>query len=380
MSEAMIMLADTTVGDAEIAAVTEVLRSRWLSAGPVTRSFELEFAAALGVGDAVAVSSGTAALHLAMLSLDLRPGDQVIVPSLTFVAGAAVVALHGATPVFADVRSPDDLTIDPADVARLLNPAVRAVVATHYAGRAADLTALRDLLAGTPVTLVEDAAHAPVVAHPAGALGTVGDVGCFSFFATKNLTTGEGGMVVAADPDRLARIRRLRSHSLTRATWERSTDAVASYDVDDVGLNYRPTEIASAIGRVQLGRLPGERRRRAALAARYRAGLGDVPGLGLPGAAAQPDEAHHLFPVLLPDGADRDAFRAALWRNRVQTSVHYQPIHHMSLYRRRYRGTGRPLPVLDALAGRLVSLPLHALLSDADADHVVHAVRAALTA
>src|SRR6185437_15266309 len=176
-------------------------------------------------------SSGTAALHLAVLALDLQPGDEVIMPSLSFVAGAAVVALHGGQPVFADSCSADDLTVDPADVTAKITGRTRAIVAMHYGGFAADVGTLRDVARRAGIALIEDAAHAPVVRHQAGMLGTVGDIGCFSFFATKNLTTGEGGMVVARDNELLARIRAMRSHCTTASTWLRHQSGTSGYDV-----------------------------------------------------------------------------------------------------------------------------------------------------
>ena len=254
-----VLLADNTVGQQEIDAVTEVLTSRWLSAGEVTRAFEEEFAAALGVPEAVAVSSGTAALHLAVLALGLRPGDEVVIPSLSFVASAAVVALHGGVPVFADICGERNLTVAPEDVERLIGERTRAVVVMHYGGDPAATERIVASAHARGVKVIEDAAHAPVVRTDNGMLGTLGDIGCFSFFATKNMTTGEGGMVVARDLGLLARIRAMRSHSVSRSTWARLRSGPSAYDVPDLGLNYRPTEMTSALGRVQLGVRCGDR-------------------------------------------------------------------------------------------------------------------------
>ncbi|GAA2868811.1 aminotransferase DegT [Actinoplanes cyaneus] len=373
-----VTLADTTLDEREEAAAVEVLRSRWLSAGPRTRRFEMAFAERLSAADAVAVSSGTAALHLATRALGIGAGDEVVMPSLSFVAAAAVVALHGATPVFADVRSDQDLTVDPAGVAKLVTARTRAIVAMHYGGYPADLAALRALADRHGLLLIEDAAHAPVVHSADGVLGTVGDVGCFSFFATKNITTGEGGMVVARDPEVLARVRAMRSHCLTRSTWDRMRSDDTDYDVTGLGLNYRPTELSSAIGLVQLDKLTGERARRRELVGRYRELLTGVAGLGLPFAGRDGDSALHLCPVVLPPGADRARIRKALAAAGVQTSVHYPPTHQFSHYRSRYPAT-RPLPVTEAVAGRLMSLPLHARMDEADAAYVARSLVEALT-
>jgi dTDP-4-amino-4,6-dideoxygalactose transaminase len=362
-----VTLADNTIDDREIGAVTEVLRSRWLSAGGRTRRFELEFARLLGLPDAVAVSSGTAALHLAAMALDLRPGDEVIIPSLSFVASAAVTALLGATPVFADIRSERDLTIDPDDVKGLITERTRAVVAMHYGGYPADVAALRGLADHHGLCLIEDAAHAPVVRQGDRMLGTYGDIGCFSFFATKNITTGEGGMVVARDPGVLDRIRRMRSHFLAASAWDRMRANVADYDVPGLGLNYRPTEISSALGRVQLGKLDDDRTRRRGLAAAYRSSLAGTGSLTIPFRDTAGDSAHHLMAVLLPAGSDRPAVRAKLAAAGIQTSVHYPPTHCLSFYRRTFASSGHALPVTEAVAPRLLSLPLHSRMSDDDA-------------
>jgi dTDP-4-amino-4,6-dideoxygalactose transaminase len=370
-----VTLADNTVDEQEIEAVTAVLRSRWLSVGEQTRLFEQEFAAKLGVPDAVAVSSGTAALHLAAMSLDLRPGDEVIVPSLSFVASAEVIALCGGVPVFADVRSPADLTIDPADVRRLITSRTRAIVGMHYGGYVADTAALRACADEHCLRLIEDAAHAPVVRQGELMAGTWGDIGCFSFFATKNVTTGEGGMVVARDAGLRDHIRRMRSHCIATSAWDRMRTGAVDYDVAAVGLNYRPTDISSALGRVQLGKLDIDRDRRRGLVATYRAALS---GVDIPFAAARTDSAHHLMAVLLPPGLNRERVRADLATAGIQTSVHYPPTHRFSFYRRLFASGTRVLPVTESVAPRLLSLPLHSRMSDDDAVFVADRLSASV--
>ncbi|MFI1919623.1 DegT/DnrJ/EryC1/StrS family aminotransferase [Nocardia sp. NPDC020380] len=362
-----VTLADNTIDEEEIAAVTEVLRSRWLSPGPRTRAFEQDFAAALGCPDAVAVSSGTAALHLTVRALHIGPGDEVIMPALSFVSAAAMIVLEGGTPVFADVRSGSDPTLDPGDVRKLITPRTKAIVAMHYGGYPADLVALAGIAREHGLALIEDAAHAPIVRAPGtGMLGTIGDIGCFSFYATKNLTTGEGGMVVAKDPVLLGHVRAARSHCLSASTWDRDRSGRADYDVADVGLNYRPTEITSAIGGIQLRKLAGERRRRRELIDHYRERLAGIPELIVPFAEYDQDSGLHLMAVILPVRADRDTVRAHLRDAGIQTSVHYPPTHQFSYYRARFGSHRRPLPVTDAIATRLLSLPLHARMSDDD--------------
>ncbi|MFJ4640953.1 DegT/DnrJ/EryC1/StrS family aminotransferase [Streptomyces hygroscopicus] len=362
-------------GPAETEAVTEVLRSGWLSAGPVTEDFEGKFAAALGVESCVAVSSGTAALHLAVLALGLGPGDEVVLPSLNFVSAAATVALCGATPVFADVTGAHDLCIDPQDAARRITSRTRAIVAMHYGGHAADLTALARLAHAHGLALIEDCAHAPVTDSAHGMLGTVGDIGCYSFFATKNLAMGEGGMVVARDPALRERVRRLRSHALTVSAQQRHRGGPSGYDVDALGLNYRPTEIACAIGRVQLDALPTAQASRRDAVRAYREQLAGLPGLTVPFADRPVREgAHHLLATVLPPGTDREAFQDRLRAARIQSGVHYPPSHLFTAYRERYGLGPGHLPVTEDVMARQLSLPLYPGLGAAEVGRVVEAV------
>lgn len=366
------------IGPAEIEAVTDVLRSGWLSSGPVTEEFEGKYAAALGVESAVAVSSGTAALHLAVLALGLGPGDEVVLPSLNFVSAAATVALSGATPVFADVKGPHDLCIDPEDAARRITPRTRAIVAMHYGGYAADLTALARLARTHGLALIEDCAHAPVTDSPHGVLGTVGDIGCYSFFATKNVAMGEGGMVVARDPAVSDRVRRLRSHALTVSAQQRHRGGPSTYDVDTLGLNYRPTEIGCAIGCVQLQALPAAQARRQDAVRMYREQLAPLPGLTVPFADRPVEEgAHHLFAVVLPAGTDREALQDRLRAARIQSGVHYPPTHLFTAYQERRKGGPCRLPVTEDVMARQLSLPLHPGIGAAEVRRVVEAVSAA---
>jgi dTDP-4-amino-4,6-dideoxygalactose transaminase len=374
-----VTVADTTVADEELDAVAGVIRSGWLGAGPVTRRFERALADALGTADAVAVNSGTAALHLALLALGVGPGDEVVLPSLSFVAAAAATTLCGARPVFADVTGDDDLTVDPGDVGSRITPRTRVVVAMHYGGHRADIDAMAELARRRGVFLVEDAAHAPAVPGPDGFLGTVGDVGCFSFHAAKNMTAGEGGAVVARDPSILERIRAYRSHAIAAPApaAEGSDHADWDYDVTGFSLNYRPTDISSAIAAVQLARLGHDQVVRSRLVARYHELL---PGTGaiIPFAGERSPAAHHLMAVLLPAGADRAAVRRRLAADGVQTSVHYPPTHLFSAYRDRF-GTGPgDLPVTESVATRLLTLPLHARMSEDDVVRVVGVLRGAL--
>jgi dTDP-4-amino-4,6-dideoxygalactose transaminase len=299
----------------------------------------------------------------------------VITPSLTFCAGAASIALLGATPVFCEVRGADDLCLDPADVRACLNERTKAIVVTHFAGWGADIAAIAGLAAAHGVAVIEDAAHAPVVEAPGGRLGTHGDVGCFSCYATKNVPMGEGGVLVARDPRVLERLRLLRAHGLQRPDVV-SPDAL-DYDVVALSLNFRPTELGAAVGLRQLSRLRDERARRAELVARYRRRLDAVAGVELPFREREEDAAHHILPVLLPPAADRVHVRRRLADRGVQTSVHYPPTHLLSAFRR-FSGGPDALPLTEELAARELTLPLHAQLSDDSVERVMDVLEAAL--
>jgi dTDP-4-amino-4,6-dideoxygalactose transaminase len=365
-----IPLSDVTVDDAIADAVAEVLRSGWWSMGPKVEEFEQAFGDFTGAR-ALAVANGTAALHLALLAVGCGPGDEVILPSLTFVAAANCVSHTGATAVFCDVIGPEDLNMDPADVERAISPATKAIVAFHYGGHPCRMGALLELAERHGLALIEDAAHAPGAQWNGRMCGTIGDIGCFSFFSNKNLPVGEGGMLTTRDPDLADRLRLLRSHGMTRLTWDRHRGHAASYDVVDIGFNYRLDELRAAIGLVQLERLEESNRARARIVSRYRAAFDGADGLVMPFGEAAPASAHHLAVILLPPGHERDGFRATLAEAQIQTSVHYPPIHQFTAYKSR---RARPLPETDRIAERLVTLPLYPDLADGDVDTVTAAV------
>jgi dTDP-4-amino-4,6-dideoxygalactose transaminase len=377
-----IPLSDLTFGPEEEEAARSVIASGWLTMGERTAEFERRLGEALGTPRVLAVTNCTAALHLAYAALGVGPGDEVICPSLTFVATANAALLCGATVVLADVAGEDDLGIDPADVARKITPRTRAVAVVHYAGYPCDMDAIGALAAERGVAVVEDAAHAPLARFRGRALGTIGDAGCLSFFSNKNLAVGEGGAIIARDDALLARMRLLRSHGMTTLTLDRHKGHAFTYDVVEAGMNYRIDEIRSAIGVVQLGRLAAGNARRRELTARYHERLAEIPGVGIPYrgfyARGVGESAHHLLPVLLPEGAPREAVMAALKARGIQTSVHYPPIHRFSHHGASDRVRKEGLPRTDAIAARVLTLPLHPRMQDADVDAVCEALRGSL--
>jgi dTDP-4-amino-4,6-dideoxygalactose transaminase len=367
-------LSDIRV-DAELRnAVAETLDSGWWSMGPRVAEFERAYADFLGIEHALAVANGTAALHLALLAVGCGPGDEVVLPSLNFVAAANAIANTGATPVFCDVRGDEDLNLDPDDLRAALGTKTKAIVVLHYGGNACDMDAVREIATEHGVDVIEDAAHAPGATWRGERCGTLGRIACFSFFANKNLPVGEGGMIVTGDGELAERVRLLRSHGMTTLTWDRQRGHAGGYDVLAQGFNYRLDEIRAAMGIVLLGRLERENSARAQLAARYRDALHDRQGITMPFGHSDrgTTSSHHLAVALLPASADRDAVRAALQAKRIQTSVHYPPIHLFTQYRE--VGARRPLPRTESVAARLLTLPLYAHMDGSQADMVVDAL------
>jgi dTDP-4-amino-4,6-dideoxygalactose transaminase len=370
-------LADILVDSELRAAVDEVVSSGWWSMGPKVLEFEQAFAEFCDVRHALAVANGTAALHLALLAAGCGPGDEVILPSLNFVAAANAIAHTGATPVFCDISGPDDLNLDPADLEAAIGSRTKAVLVLHYGGFPCDMQAVRELAEQRGLIVIEDAAHAPGATWRGRPCGGLGLVGCFSFFSNKNLPVGEGGMIVTDDDALAERVRLLRSHGMTTLTWERHRGHASSYDVVAQGFNYRLDELRAAMGLVQLRRLPDENARRGTISARYRERLDGVLGITMPFGELEEGttSAHHLAVALLPEGR-RDDVRAALSERRIQTSVHYPPIHLFTHYTE--LGSRRPLPRTEAVAARVVTLPLYAHMRDEQTELVIEGVLEAI--
>jgi dTDP-4-amino-4,6-dideoxygalactose transaminase len=373
-----IPLSDLDFGPEEQEAVHNVLASKWLSMGEVTETFERHFAAFLGVPYAAAVSSGTAALHLALAALGIGVGEEVFVPSLTFVASVNTVLYVGAAPVFVDITSPNDFSIAPQAIERAITPATKAVMVVHYGGYPADMAAIATAIAGRDIAVVEDAAHAPGAQLDGRALGSFGDTGCFSFFANKNMTTGEGGMLITSRQDVFERVRRLRSHGMTTVTWDRHRGHASSYDVVDLGFNYRTSEINAALGLAQLRKLPANTQRRRALTEHYHRLLRDIPGVAIPFQTHRGASAYHLLPVLLERSTVRTQVMQHLALRGIQTSIHYPPIHQFSLYKKLYQISPVSLSKTEAVGSCQMTLPLYADRTENQVDYVCTCVADAL--
>lgn len=367
-------------GEEEACAAAEQIRSGWLTTGPRTREFEQAFASAVDAPAAVAMSSCTAALEIALAAFNIGPGDEVIVPALTFASSAAVVVHRGATPVLVDVRE-EDFTIDPRAVREAVTPRTRVVMPVHYAGQPCLMDELTSIAAEHGLRLIEDAAHAVWAQDGGRIVGSIGDATAFSFYATKNLATGEGGMLTLTDASLADRARRLSLHGMSRDAWARYT-AEGSYRYDIVELGYKAnmTDIEAAVGLVQLRRLPEMQARREEIARRYNQAFAGEPLLCPPRVREGVRHAWHLYPLLLSRGIDRDAVLAGLKGRGVGTSVHFIPIHFHTYFRERFGWRPGQFPVAEDLFARELSLPLYPGLADHEVERVIEATLAAAKA
>lgn len=373
-----IPLFDLDYGAEEIAAVTAVLESQWLTMGERVQAFEREFAAFVGVRHAIAMSNCTAGLHAAYVASGVSPGDEVIVPSLTFVATVNAVIAAGAIPIFADITSASNLSVSPRSIEKAITSKTRAIAVLHYGGFPCAIADIRELANAKGLALIEDCAHAPGASAEGRMLGGWGDAAAFSFFSNKNLSTGEGGMVTTNDDEIARRLRLLRSHGMTTLTLDRHKGHAFTYDVLLAGHNYRMDEVHAALGTVQLAKLAGKNERRRALTEHYREVVrAHLRTLCIPFADVPVANAScHIFVVLLPEGSDRAAVMKRLAAERTQSSVHYPPVHQFSYYREAFPAVS--LPNTEAVAARLLTLPLFPHMTTLQVEQVVEVLGRAL--
>jgi dTDP-4-amino-4,6-dideoxygalactose transaminase len=367
-----IFLSAPMIGEEEKRALCKVIDSEWITMGDMVAEFERSFADLHGLENAVAVSSCTAGLHLCLDAFNIGPGDEVMVPSLTFVATVAAVLYLGATPIFLDISGEDSPHISLEEAEKRCTGQTKAVVVMHYAGYPLDMRSWRSFCDAKKIFLIEDAAHSPGVPG----VGKWSDAAAFSFFSNKNITTAEGGMVVAKNSTNLQCIRRLRAHGMTSDTLTRDKGHAYSYDVNMLGYNYRLDELRAAMGLVQLARLSEWNQKRRKLTDIYCEALNThIPEITIPFS----DEHHtaaHLMPVLLPFQTDRMRIMEQLRRVNIQTSIHYPPVHLFSYYRNKFPGI--QLPKTESFCERELTLPLHPALTENDIDYVVQELKKAL--
>lgn len=370
----MLLVGEPSLGEHEQAALSQVVARNWITMGEQVHRFEQAFAEDHGAAGAAAVSSCTAGLHLALAALGIGPGDEVLVPSMSFVATANCALYVGAEPVFVDIEGLNRPVISLQDAARKCSSRTKAVIVMHYGGNLVDRDAWRDFARSRGLLLIEDAAHA---AGAPGA-GTIGDVAVFSFYGNKNMTTAEGGMMLARDPAVLERIRRMRALGMSSGTSERLQARAPLYDVTMLGWNYRMDEFRAAVGLVQLQSLQRWNERRGELVRTYRDVLAErCPAVSVAFANAHGPSAYHLMAAVLPAGVDRKPIMERMRDAGVQTTFHYPPIHLLSLYRDRGPRVG--LPETEEFARRELTLPLHPKMTDTDVARVAAALSDALS-
>ncbi len=374
-----IPLFDLDYNQKEINAVLKVLRRRWLTMGERVEEFENKFAEFLKARYAIALSSGTAALHLALKSLGIKERDEVLVPVITFVASANAVLYCGAKPVFVDSTSLEDFNISITDLEKKTSSKTRGVVVVHYGGFLADMEKINRLAKKYDLFVIEDSAHSIGTKYGSKMAGTFGDAGCYSFFSNKNLATGEGGMIVTPDRKLAQKIKLLRTHGMTRSTWERFESNSSGYDIIELGYNYRMTEISAVLGLEQLKKLERNNYKRRLLTQIYIKYLGEIQEISIPFKNHPGDSSHHLFPMLLDKNTGREEFMRKLEQKGIQTSIHYQPVHKFSYYRKNFPQKSGTLSISEEIGKREVSLPLHPQMSEDDVVFICQQIKKILS-
>jgi perosamine synthetase len=366
------------IADDEIQSVVETLRSGWLTTGPRVKQFEEEFGKFVGASHAIAVNSGTAALHLALDAVGVTRGDEVLVPTMTFAATAEVVLYLQARPVLVDCQ-PDTCNIDPDQIDRKITARTKAIIPVHFAGQPCDMGQIMDIARGYRLKVIEDAAHALPAAYRGQPIGGIGDITCFSFYATKPITTGEGGMSTTEHQEYAERMRIMSLHGISQDAWKRYTaEGSWYYEILYPGYKYNLTDIAAAIGLEQLKKCDGFWEARQRIAAMYDEGFADLPEICTPTRRPEVQHAWHLYVIQLDLARlriGRNAFTEALHRANIGISVHFIPLHLHPYYRETFGYAPGDFPHASAVYDRIISLPIYSRMTDANVQHVISAVR-----
>lgn len=371
-----IPLFDLNFDESEKKAVIDVLDSKWISSGPKTIELENKFAEMLNVKYALAVSNCTAALHLAAVSLGIGVGDEVIVPSLTFVATINSIMYAGAKPIFCDITSKDNFSIDANKIESLITEKTKAITVMHYAGFSCDMDRILKIADKYKLKIIEDACHGPMSEYKGKKLGTIGNVGCFSFFSNKNISTAEGGILVTNDADIYKKVKLIRSHGMTTMSYERAKGHSTSYDVVEIGYNYRFNDILAGIGIVQLDKLVSDINKRKKVRELYIKLLKNEERIIIPYKDYQEISSSYIFPIVLKEGnvEKRDELRQYLMENGIQTSIHYPPVHRFSVYKDYYQF----LPVTEYVADNELTLPMYGSLSNDEIKYICDEIKKGL--
>ena len=378
MHQGFLPFAMPDISEAEIDSVVETLRSGWLTTGPKVGRFEADFAKYVGCQHAVAVNSATAALHLALAAIGLQEGDEVLVPTMTFAATAEVVLYFKARPVLVDCQ-PETLNLDPDQIEKAITAKTKAIIPVHIAGQACDMDRILELARAYDLRVIEDAAHALPARHRGKMIGTIGDITCFSFYATKTITTGEGGMATTESLEWADRMRIMGLHGISKDAWKRYTaEGSWYYEILYPGFKYNLTDIAAAIGLEQLKRCTHFWEIRERYAALYNEGFQDVPGIITPYVAPDVRHAWHLYIIQLDLEQlriGRNEFISLLKQENIGTSVHFIPLHLHPYYRDTFGYRPEDLPTASAVFERIVSLPIYTQMTETDVERVIETVR-----
>jgi len=371
-----IPLFDLNFGIEEEKAVSETLRSKWISSGPKCLEFEKVFSEHLGADYAVSLTNCTCALHLSLIALGIESDAEVIVPSLTFVATVNAVRYVNAKPVFCDILSCESLNMDPDHIETLITEKTKAIIPMHYAGFPCDMEKIMSIAKKNNLSVIEDACHGPLSEYKGKKLGTIGDIGCFSFFSNKNISTGEGGMIVTNNKAVFERIKNLRSHGMTTVSYDRAKGHATSYDITDLGYNYRMDDIRASLGLTQIKKLLPDLKRRAEIRDLYISELKSIEEIIIPFEKNTGFVSNYIFPIVLKDSnaIKRDRLRNILKDRFIQTSIHYPPVHLFSIYG--YKNGS--LPVTENVGDNEITLPMYGNLSDENVHYITESIKKGL--
>lgn len=374
--EYKIPLFKLNFGEEEIEAVTETIRSKWISTGPKCEELEKQFVDMFDVKYAVSMSNCTDALHLSCILTDIKPGDEVLCPSLTFAASVNCIKYVGATPVFCDIESLEHINIDPIDIEKKITPKTKAIIVVHMAGFPAHMDEIMAIAKKYNLKVIEDACHGPLSEYKGKKLGTIGDVGCFSFFSNKNISTGEGGMLITNNEEMAKKARLLRSHGMTTMSYHRASGHATSYDIVELGYNFRMDDIRASIGVVQMKKLQNDLDKRINVRNEYLNQLSKIEGIIIPFIDNIEFVSNYIFPIILKDSIveKRDLIRQKLHEAGIQTSVHYPGIHRFSIY----KDYSVELPITEYVTDNEITLPMYASLSFEEIDFIVNTLNTAI--
>lgn len=371
-----IPLFDLNLGEEEIEAVVNTIRSNWISTGPKCQEFEELFSSMLDIKYAVTLTNCTCALHLACVVCGIEEGDEVICPSLTFAASVNCIRYVGATPVFCDIESSEHINIDANSIEQLITQKTKAIMVVHLAGFPADMDTIMAIAKKHNLKVIEDACHGPLSEYKGKKLGTIGDVGCFSFFSNKNISTGEGGMLVTNNEEFAKRVRSLRSHGMTTMSYQRASGHATSYDIVELGYNYRMDDLRASIGIAQLHHLKEDLVKRAKVRSWYIDALKNEEQVIIPFVDNNEFVSNYIMPIVLKNSTEvnRDRIRDAMHSKGIQTSIHYPSVHQFSIYRH----YNADLPNTDYVCNNEITLPMYSKLTKEDVVFIVESLVAAL--